>query len=416
MSTTVNKKPRFFYGYVVAATSAIIMMVGWGTYFSYGLFFDSLLTEFGWSRAVTSAAFSLSTITSGVLGIISGRVSDRLGPKVITIFCGICLAVGYVCMSLSNAAWQIYVVYGLVVAVGVSGLWAPMISTIARWFVKRRGLITGIVASGIGIGSLLLSPLVSQLIFAYGWRTTYVILSIIALVVIIVAAQFLKRDPRQIGLSPYGEMTTAQIATPQFQNLSYQQAIRTRQFWVLCVINFLFGYSQPTMMVHIVPYATGLGFPHIAAAGILAIIGAASIFGRVIIGGISDRIRVRYSLIAILVLLLLSLSWLQFADNLWALSIFGIAFGFAWGGMSALQALVAVELFGLTALGMIVGIFAFSFCLGGLFGPTITGYMFDLFGSYQQAFLICAIAALAALISVMWLTPLKRGRDISSTQ
>lgn len=414
MSTTVNTKPRFYYGYVVVATSAIIAMAGWGTYYSYGLFFDSLLTEFGWTRAVTSIAFSLGAFMSGFVGIISGRVSDRLGPKAITIFCGICFGVGYVCMSLANAVWQVYLIHGLLLATGIGGLWSPMISTIARWFLKRRGLMTGIVASGMGIGSIILSPLISQLILAYGWRPAYVIIGIIALVVIVVSALFLRRDPGQIGLSPYGETTTEQTSVLQSQDFTYKQAIRTRQFWVVCSIYFLFGYNQPTVMVHIVPYATGLGIPYIAAAGIIAIIGAASVVGRIIIGGASDRIRVKSSLIGSLILLLFSLSWLMFADSLWSLSIFGIAFGFAWGGISALQALVAAELFGLTALGVIVGNFSFGFCLGGLFGPTISGYMFDLFGSYQQAFLICAITALAALISVLWLTPLKRAQNTSS--
>lgn len=405
----MNKKPRFFYGYVVVATSAIVAMAGWGTYYSYGLFFDSLLTEFGWTRAVTSIAFSLSTFVSGFVAIISGRVSDRLGPRAITIFCGVCFGVGYLLMSLANALWQVYLICGLLLAIGIGGLWSPMISTIARWFVKRRGLMTGVVASGMGIGSIILSPVISQLILTYGWRTAYIIISIIALIVIVVAAQFLKRDPRQIGLAPYGEVTEW-ASVPQSRDFTYQQAIRTRQFWLVCAIYFLFGYNQPTIMVHIVPYATGLGIPPIAAAGILAIIGAASVVGRIIIGGASDRIRAKSSLIGSLILLLFSLAWLEFADSLWALYIFGIAFGFAWGGISAMQALVAAELFGLTALGVIVGNFSFGFCLGGLFGPTISGYMFDLFGSYQQAFLICAFTALAALIAVLWLTPLKRAR------
>ncbi len=404
----MNKKPGFFYGYVVVAASFIIAMAGWGTYYSYGLFFDSLLNEFGWTRAMTSVAFALSTFLSGFVGIITGRLSDRVGPKAITILCGVCFGVGYLLMSLAHALWQVYLIWGLVLAIGIGGLWAPMISTIARWFVKRRGLMTGIVASGMGIGSIILSPVISQLIQAYGWRAAYISISIIALVAIVVPAQFLKRDPRQIGLAPYGEIITGPASMPPSRDFTFQQAIRTHQFWLVCVIYFLFGYNQPTIMVHIVPYATGLGISLLDAAGIIAIIGASSVIGRIITGGASDRIRAKSSLLGSLILLLFSLTWLEFADSLPALYIFSIAFGFAWGGMSSLQMLTAAELFGLKALGIIVGVFSFCFCLGGLFGPTITGYLFDLSGSYQQAFLICAITSLTALISVLWLPRLKR--------
>jgi OFA family oxalate/formate antiporter-like MFS transporter len=408
----LNKKPTFYYGYVVVVASALIMLVGWGTYYCYGLFFDSLLTEFGWTRAVTSGVFSVSILISGLMGIVTGKMSDRLGPKALSIFCCICLGTGFILMSMVNSVWQAYLLYALPIAVGVGGLWSPIVSTVARWFVGNRGLMTGIVVAGIGVGNVILSPLVSQFISAYGWRFTYIILGIIVLLVILVSAQFLRRDPEQIGLLPYGDKLVQKASMPVDKDFSFQGAIRTRQFWLVAVLYFLFGYSQVTIMVHIVPYATGLGMPHITAAGILATIGAASIFGRIIMGGMSDRIRVKPSLIFVLVLLLLSLSWLGFAEELWQFYLFSIVFGFAWGGLSSLQPLASAQLFGLTSLGVIAGCFSFSFCFGGTFGPTVSGYIFDVWGSYKLVFLICAITALATLISTLWLTSPRISREI----
>lgn len=405
----MNKKPKLYYGYVVVAASVIIMMTGWGTYFSYGIFFESLLTEFNWSRAVTSGAFSASTLVSGFLGIITGRLSDRLGPRVISLVCCASLALGFVLMSVVHSSWQVYLIYAIPLSIGVSGIWSPLVSTVARWFVEKRGLMIGLVTAGIGVGGVIFSPLISHFITAYGWRNAYLIIGIIAFVLIGVSGQFLRRDPEQIGLKVHGVTKLAQKPrVPRDEDFTFGQAVRTRQFWMIAAVYILFGYSQVTVTVHIVPYAGGLGIPAIAAASILSIIGATSIFGRIILGGISDRIRVKPSFIFILILLLLSLVWLDFAGKLWALYLFAAVFGFAWGGLSSLQSIASVELFGLSSLGMLVGCFSFGFCIGGTIGPIISGYLFDVYGSYKLAFLICTVAALGTLLSILWLTPPKK--------
>ncbi len=407
----MDKKSRIYYGYIIMAASAIIMMMGWGTHYSYGVFFEPLMTEFGWTRALTSGAFSLSTLGAGLVGIIAGRVSDRFGPKVLSIFCGIAFSLGFMLMSLVNSVWQVYLLYGILMATGIGGMWSPLVSTVARWFIQKRGLMTGIVASGIGFGTLFFPPLISYLVSVYGWRTAYFIIGVIVIVTILIASRFLKRDPTQSGLSAYGEKSASSNLLQNAREFSYRAAFRTRQFWTIGVMYFLFGFNQTTVMVHVVPYATGQGISPITASGILAVIGATSIFGRIIIGGLSDRTRSKPSLILVLITLTLSLSWLVFADNLWALYLFGVGFGFAWGGLSALQSLVTAELFGLSALGILVGNFSFAFCFGGLVGPIITGHIFDVSGSYKTAFIMLAISGLMALLSILWLTPPKKPLD-----
>lgn len=411
----MKNNSKFYYGYVVVAASTIILIVGWGTYYSYSIFFNSLLTEFGWSRAVTSGAFSISILVAGFLGVIAGRISDRLGPKAVSIFCGICLGLGFMLMSLVQSSWQVYLIYGVLLPIGIGGLWAPVVSTVARWFVGKRGLMTGIVTAGIGAGSVIFSPLISHFVSSYGWRIAYVIIGIITLIVIVLSALLLRREPDQIGPIPIGREVAQKTASPEDRDFTFKQAIRTKQFWIMVAVYFLFGYSQLTVTVHMVPYASGLGISPIAAASILAVIGASSIFGRVIMGVISDRIRFKPLFICVLVLLLLSLAWLELSRQLWALYLFGIIFGFSYGGSSTLQSLVLVELFGLTSLGVLLGNLSFSVCIGGAFGPAVSGYLFDLSGSYQLPFLICIFAALAALISILCLTPTKRKKEIQQS-
>ncbi len=406
-NTKMNKKP-LYYGYVVVAASTIILIVGYGTFYSYSIFFDSLSSQFHWNKGATSGAFAIAVLVSGLVSIIAGRVSDRLGPKAVSIFCGSAFGLGFALMSLVKFPWQVYLLYGTLLAVGAGGLFPAAVSTVARWFTAKRGMMTGIVTAGLGIGTVIFAPVISHLISVYKWRTAYVIIGIITFVVIVASALLLRRGPDQAGPASKSQKAARKIPLPDDKDFTYRQAIRTKQFWMMAVIYFCFGYSQFSIMVHIVPYASRPEISPIAAASILSVIGAASIFGRLIIGGIGDRIRVKPLLIFILAFLLVSLVGLEFAQQLWALCLVGIVFGLAYGGSSTIQSLVTVELFGLSSLGTLLGSLVFSVCIGGSLGPVLSGYLFYVSDSYQLAFLICIITALAGLLLVSWLTPPKR--------
>lgn len=194
-----DSKPKFFYGYIIVGAGFVISLLTVGTYTSFGVFFKPLSSEFGWTRAMTSGAYSLNMILWGSLSIITGRLNDRFGPRIVITACGFIFGAGYLLMSRISALWQFYLFYGVIIAIGLSGCFTPIASTITRWFTKRRGLATGIVISGIGVGTIIIPPLASQLISIYGWRTSYTILGITTLVLLIISAQFLRRDPGQTG-------------------------------------------------------------------------------------------------------------------------------------------------------------------------------------------------------------------------
>ena len=150
---TEPKKAEFFYGYVVVAITFLIMVVIGGTIYSFGVFLKPLSTEFGWSRAATSGAYSVFMVTHGLFYIITGRLNDRFGPRVVISGCGFFLGLGYLLISQTSYLWNFYLFYGLFVAIGMGGGFVPLTSTVARWFIKRRGQMTGIAVSGIGFGT-----------------------------------------------------------------------------------------------------------------------------------------------------------------------------------------------------------------------------------------------------------------------
>ena len=412
-----SKKPRFFYGYVIVAAAFSIVIIAHGAQYTFGIFFKPILTEFGWTSAATSGAFSLYLVLWGLLSIFVGRLNDSFGPRIVMTASGFFLGLGYLLMSQVSVLWQLYLFYGVIIAIGMSGAWVPLISTVPKWFVKRRGLMTGIVTSGSGIGTILLSLAASRLISVYGWRISYMIVGSGVLVLLMLAAQFLRRDPQQIGQLPYGEdETKGESLNAQAREFSLQEAIRTGQFWLVCAIFLCFGFILYTIMVHIVPHAIDLGISPIIAANIIVIIGGVNAVGRIIIGYSSDRIGVKPSLLISFILMGIALLWVMVAKEVWMFYLFAIIFGFGYGGLATLTSMVTAELFGLRSLGAIVGVVMFSFTLGGAIGPLLAGSIFDISGSYKPAFLASAAVSAAGIILSSVLKPITSTKEVDESQ
>jgi MFS family permease len=307
------------------------------------------------------------------------------------------LVLGYVLMAMMHSLWQFYLIYGLIIAIGIGGFWAPLLSTVARWFTGKRGLMTGIVSGGIGFGSLVLAPLLTHVISLHGWRLAFLIVGVSVLVGVTLSAIFIRRAPSKVE-ELFSQENSDKNGRSDIAGLPFGKVIRTRAFWLLCFIYSCLGFSQGTVLVHIVPHAADLGISAIQSAGILSIIGGVSLASRILIGAIADVSRVKTSFIISLGLMLLSLLWLQVAGDLWKLYLFAFIFGLAYGGSSCLQSLISAELFGLSSLGVIISTFSFAFGIGGGIGPFLAGHIYDVNRSYWLAFLICIVLMAAGLI------------------
>jgi MFS family permease len=321
-------------------------------------------------------------------------------------FCGFLLGLGYLLTSQIDSVWQLYLFYGVIIGIGMSGSWVPLLSTVARWFVARRSLMTGIVLGGNGIGGLI-GPLVANwLISTYDWRTSYIILGSTVLVIVVLAGQLLRRDPTQMGQVPYGrkegEEQRLELGTPGF---SLKEAAHTRQFWLFFGVVFCYGYSLFTILVHLVPHATDLGVSGASAANILATYAGLTIVGSVVLGSAGDRIGNKQVYIISLILVSAALFWLVPATRVWTLYLFAIVFGFAMGGLAATESPLLAGFFGLRSHGLIFGVVGGGFTIGAAAGPFLTGYIFDVRGSYKLAFLVSAAISVVGLVLTALLRP-----------
>lgn len=385
--------------------SACIMAVHALVFYTFGIFLVPLTAEFNWDRGALSGAFSMAILLAGLFSILSGRLSDKYGPRVLVTVGGLSVGVGFLLMSQINSLWQAYLIWGLFMGIGSSCCFIPITSTIPRWFAKKRGIAIGITVAGFGLGGIISPPLAQWLISAFGWQQAFFILGLITFIMVIPLAQFLKHSPQRIGLKPYGEDETIKDEQPLVtEGLSITQAIKTSRFWVWGLILFCFFFCIQVTIVHIVPHAIDIGVSPIIAASITSIIAGISVIGRLSIGFISDKMGARLLLIACFSLATLALLWLLFAKEIWMLYVFAIIFGIGYGGIVPLETVISAELFGLGSLGMILaGLTLFS-TVGMALGPPLAGSIFDITGDYSLAFLICVIiGALAIILSLILL-------------
>jgi MFS family permease len=403
-----GKSPKIFSGYIQVCVSLLILIVMHGLFNTYGVFFNSLQTEFNWDRATISGASSLAFFLMGLFATVGGRLTDKHGPKLTMVLSSLILGLGYLLMSQVSTLWQLYLFYGVIIGIGASSGDVTLLPTVARWFVKRRGLMTSIVKVGTGIGIFIMPAIAGWLIVTYNWRAAYVVFVIVALAGIIPLAQLLKRDPSILGLQADG--TTPETGSNQNDNgldLTLREAVHTRQFWLICVAYFLVWYTTQSVMIHIAAHSIDTGLSITQAASLVSSIGGVSIIGRLTMGGTSDKIGNRNALVICFVLLLIALIWLQFAQGLWMLYLFVLVYGFAHGGFFAVVSPLVAEFFGIKSHGTNLGMLFFFGQTGGALGPIVTGRIFDLTHSYELAFVILLAAAAVGLVLAILLKPVR---------
>lgn len=402
-------KARYFYGYNIVAAGFTIQAVCIGAMFAYGVFFKEFQAEFGWSRATISGASSLAFLIMGAVGILAGRLNDRIGPRVLIVASAGFLGLGYLLMSRLQSPWQLYIMYGLLAGIGFSTHDVITLSTVARWFVKRRGVMSGIVKVGTGSGQLL-GPMIATLLLAiYGWRYANLIIGTVILAALVAAAQLMRRDPQGMGLLPDGgsDVAYGRVVGTEERGFSLKEAVRMKQFWIICTTEFAVLGCLLTVVVHIVPYARDLGLAPAYAAGVLSTIGGVSILGRIVMGAANDRIGGRRALIICLIVLFGSFVWLQLVTNVWMLFLFAVIYGFAHGGFFTVVSPMVAELFGTGSHGLLFGIILFSGTLGGAFGPVMAGRAFDVTGSYRMVFLALSGLTLIGFVLMILLRPIR---------
>ena len=349
-----------------------------------------MAAEFGTGSGATSLVFSITACCWFLLGSVSGRAVDRVGPRPVLLIGAVALAGGLLATSAAQQLWVGYLGYGLGVGVAVACGYVPMVAVVSGWFERRRALAVGVAVAGIGVGTLAGAPLAATLIAEYGWRRAHLLLALGGSVLLVVAAFAARRPPRPVGEEPW----------------ALRDVVRTREFRAMYVATLLASIALFVPFVYLPTAALANGVSPVAAAALIGVIGVASVVGRLVIGALADRVgRVRTFQASFAVLAASFLIWLVGGSWPW-LSAFAVVLGTGYGGWIALQPTVLAQLFGTRGLGGLVGLVYTAAGVGALIGPPLAGVLVDATGGYRWAIAAAGVAGLGAFVALL---PLRSG-------
>lgn len=383
---------KIYYGYIILITCFFIVVLSYGSQYSFGVFYKPLIRDFGWSRAETAGPYALGQFMIGVFSIITGRLSDKIGSRRVIMFGSLVLGTGYILTSCINNLWQFYLTYGFVIAAGTSAMYVPIVSLLTRWFARKPGAMVGLGISGIGFGVGVVPIIASNLVAHFGWRISVLSLGVAVLLFVFTLSLLLK-DPETRG----GPVSRRVSSSKEY---SFTEAVHTRQFWMFCVAWIFYGFVYQVGLVHLIPHATDIGMTATAAATLLTVIGLVGTPARISLGISGDRFGNRPTFIIAYGLIGLVYLGLAFNNSIWMLYVFAVIFG-ALNGVGILLAPIAAEYYGYRSLGIIVGVIIFANNIGNAISPPLAGFIYDKMKSYEMAFLICGVVGFAAAV-IMW--------------
>ena len=367
------------------AGAFVAMFTAFGIAYSFGAFFEAMAADFDAGRGATAAVFSLTSLTYFLLGALSGGAVHRFGPRRVLAVGAVALGAGLVATSRAGELWIGYLTYGFGVGVAVACAYVPMVAVVGGWFDRRRTVALGVAVSGIGLGTLVLAPIAARLIDAIGWREAYLALGLGGAAVLLCCAIVVAPPPEE-EVEP---------------GVSLREAVRDADYRWLYLSGVLASLVLFVPFVHLPSYAEGRGVDPVAAAGLVGVIGAASVVGRLVLGALADRLGLdrTYRMCFLTMGASFLLWWL--ADGYPALVAFAVVLGTGYGGFIALNPAVVAARFGTERLGALVGVLYTSAGFGSAVGAPLAGVLIDATGSYVPAIagsLALGLASYAALL------------------
>ena len=379
------------YRWVVVALGGLMGCVAIGAMFSLAVFLAPMSAQTGWSRAGISFAMTINFLVMAFGSFGWGAASDRWGARVVTLCGAVLLGAALTLASRSGSLGGFQLTFGVLVGLAASAFFAPMIATVTGWFETQRNLAVSLVSAGMGMAPLTISPFASWLITHHGWRAAMFWIGIMAWVLLIPAAMFVRRPPVPAAR---GEASTP----PQPDRTEVGRALTSPQFLVLGFTFMLCCMAHSGPIFHVVSYAMYCGLGPMAAVSVYSVEGLAGLGGRVVVGLLADRFGAKRVLIVTLFTQALAIAAYLQVNELAEFYTLAVIFGVAYGGGMPLYASLARDYFGQHIMGTVFGAATMLSSLGMALGPVAGGWVFDTFHNYAWLYMASAAVAVGAVL------------------
>ncbi|MFQ5691675.1 MAG: MFS transporter [Nitrospinota bacterium] len=399
---TKEPAPPFFTGaqWVYLAACFVLFAVSGGLGFNFGVFIKPLVAEFDWSRSSVSLAYSIFMIALGPFSLMAGGLSDRFGSRPIILIGIIAYAASLFLSSGIQNLWQFYLLASVLAGLGRSTFQIPLQTYIQRNFTHNRGLATGLVGSGAGLGVLLISGFSGYMIALSGWRHTYYLLGFVCLIVALPMLLLLLRPQKPLKTPGAPKRPAPEPALLPEAAYGMGAILRRRTFWSVLGSHHFDCVCHSVIVVHIVPFAIEAGVSKIRAAALMGALGLGAAFGRVFIGLIADRVGAKRALFTTLCVQTFAVPLLLLTNAYPAFVLLAALVGIGQGGHGTMYPVVTREYYGPKRVGLLFGTFSFGASLGMALGGFLGGLLHDLTGDYMLAFLFSFAVGLVSLALV----------------
>ena len=369
------------YAWLRLAISAALGIIGSIGFWGVVVILPTVQAEFGVDRGHASIPYTTTMIGFAVGNVLIGRYVDRLGIIIPIIAAALSMGVGFAAAAAVGNIWVFALLQGVFIGIGTAASFGPLIADVSHWFIKRRGVAVALCASGNYVGGAIWPLIVQAMMDASGWRITYVVIGILVVVTMVPLALLLRRPPSICDDFPV-ETADPSPARKKIINLTQRQLVV-----LLSIAGIACCVAMSMPQVHIVAYCADLGYGAARGAEMLSLMLAGGAITRVISGFIADFIGgVRTLLIGSVLQGIALLFYLPF-DGLTSLYIIALMFGLAQGGIVPSYAIIVREYMPAKVAAERVGILIMMTIVGMAFGGWSSGWMFDVTGSYQAAFI-----------------------------
>jgi MFS family permease len=409
---SVQRRPPlalpFYYGWFILALCFLTTLTSAGVRSSPSVLIHPLEAEFGWSRALIASAVSMNLLLFGIAAPISGWLIDRFGPRKVMLGSLTLLILGVSGTMTMNQFWQFFLVWGVIVGLGAGGVGSVLTATVGnRWFVAKRGLVLGILGSASSAGQIIFLPLFMAMITYAGWRLGSMALIVVALILLPLIYLFMRDDPAEVGLEPYGAGQSGVASSSGLAGLrgmrsgkasiTLREVVRAPTFWLLAGSFFVCGGTANGLIgTHLIPHEIDLGIPQIAAASILGVMGGLNIVGTIFSGWMIDRVQPQRWLALVYALRGVSLLVLPFVQDVSGFFVFAVIYGLDWFATVPPSMAITADTFGRENVGKVYGWIFMSHQIGAAIMASSAGALRTWLGDYQFAFLSGGVIAMIA--------------------
>ncbi|MDD4226042.1 MAG: OFA family MFS transporter [Mariniphaga sp.] len=394
------KKSNNFAGWTITY-AALGINLFLGLLYAWGVFQKALVNDWGWSNTTASLPYTVSAAIFAFMMIFAGRAQDLFGPRIIVFIGGLIFGTGLILSGFATSPVVMILTFGVMGGVGIGVGYSATTPCAIKWFdPSRKGLISGIVVSGVGLAPVYIAPLTAYLLNIYGIRETFIILGVSAIVVISLLSLILRNPPA--GYVPAPANKTMRQNTSTGQNYSWQEILRKRSFYFLWTIYLLAATAGLMLIAHIASIAqTQAGWK--AGFVLVVILAVFNALGRVSMGFLSDRIGRKVSLLVVFMLQAVNMFIFTYYNSI-PLLITGAAIaGLSYGSLFALFPAATADYFGMKNLGVNYGLVFTGWGIAGVIGPILGGLVVDQTGTYTISYLVSAVLLIIGSIMVFFM-------------